>query len=142
VVLKGPFTAVQRAATHRLRNSRRPADTGAADCTGPPAQLRAVGNDIRRVGGLLRMAVINCAAPGAAQPADVSRVELFSLALHNGVPEARWLGCFPVPPPYVLNDVAIATDGAIYASHQFDRPASPAEAAATSGCLAHRLASA
>lgn len=68
--------------------------------------------------------------PAAAVPAP-DRIEIFGLAAEDRVPKTQWLGCIPVPAAYALNDVALAPDGTVYGSHQFDRPASSAEDAAT-----------
>ncbi len=130
-VLQTPFVGSLAVPSRSQRHAGRAAPVSAPDCPGPPTQFRAGGNDIRRVAGELHMAVINRVEPGAQHAQDIGRVELFSLQLRAGIPAARWLGCFPVPPPYLFNDVAIAADGAIYASHQFDRPRSPADAATT-----------
>ena len=111
--------------------AREHGNVGATDCPGPPTQFRAGGNDIQRVGRELRMVVINRAEPGAQQPADPGRVELLSIKLRAGMPVLQWLGCLPVPAPFLLNDVAVASDGVVYGSHQFDRPRSATEAAAT-----------
>jgi hypothetical protein len=107
-------------------------DVSAPDCPGPPGSFRAGGNDIKRVGSQIRMLVINHPEAGATvSPADEGgRVEMFSIELIKGVPQAHWLGCFPVPQPYNLNDVAIGPRGEVYASHQHDRTHSPAEYAA------------
>lgn len=98
-------------------------------CAGPPPTFGAGGTDIRRVRGQLRLAVINRAA-GAPPPDAIGRVELFEVSIHDREPRLRWLDCLPVPPPYTLNDVALAGDGTVYASHSFDRPRAPAEVAA------------
>jgi hypothetical protein len=122
LTLRPPFTAPAGAA----RTAAAP-DTGSPDCPGPPAHLHAGGNDIRRGRDGLRMVVINKAASGAPDGAS-ERVELFALAMRAGAPEARWLGCYPVPARFGLNDVAIGADGRLYASHPFDRPRTPAAA--------------
>jgi hypothetical protein len=107
------------------------ADLSAPDCPGPPTYLRVGANDIKRVGSEVRIVEINHPDPKTVPPAEIGgRVELFSVELPAGIPELHWLGCFPVPLPYNLNDVAIAPDGTIYASHQHDRPHTPEEYAA------------
>ncbi len=108
-----------------------PGAAGAADCPGPPAQFRAGGNDARRTGGSIRLVVLNKPEPGPASTAAPDRIEFLSIAFRGSAPRARWLGCVVVPAAWSLNDVALATDGTVYGSHQFDRPASAAEAAAT-----------
>ena len=115
--------------TSNTRPSRQGA-VSAPGCPGPPTRFRAGGNDIRRVGSELRMLVINHPEPGTAPPADVDRVEMFTIQMRAGIPSAVWRGCFPVPAPYALNDVAIGSEGEIYASHQYERTHSPEEAAA------------
>ncbi|MCU0761152.1 MAG: hypothetical protein MUF07_18390 [Steroidobacteraceae bacterium] len=104
---------------------------GAADCPGPPAQWRAGGNDVKRHGRVLRLVVLNRAETGATVRDGDERIELFDLSPDAAGPQARWVGCVPVPARWSLNDVALAPDGTLYASHQFDRPRSPGEAAAT-----------
>jgi hypothetical protein len=104
---------------------------GAADCAGRPQQFRAGGNDVRRLGSGFRVVVLNKPAPAAGATPEPDRVELWSVEVRDDTPHARWLGCVPVPAAYSLNDVALAADGTIYGSHQFDRPATPAAAAAT-----------
>ncbi len=111
--------------------SPRYADVSAPDCPGPPSYLHLGANDIKRVGSEIRLVMTNRPDPKAVPPAEIGgRVELFEIDLPAGSPEVHWLGCFPVPLPYVLNDVAIAPDGTIYASHQHERPHSPEEYAA------------
>ncbi len=125
IPLAMPFTVSKEAPPHRY------ADVSAADCPGPPTYFRAGANDIKRVGSQVRMVVINRADPKTVPPEQIGgRVELFLVELVRGVPEPRWLGCFPVPLPYSLNDVAIAPDGTIYASHQFERTSTREEAEA------------
>jgi hypothetical protein len=97
---------------------RRNPEPTAAECIGPPARVRAGGNDVRRVDGELRLALINHPEPGS----DGDRVELFSITQSGGVPIAHWFGCIPVTPPYMLNDVALGPDGELFASHEFERP--------------------
>lgn len=105
--------------------------SGASACPGAPAGLRAGGNDVKRTGHGWRLAVLNRAAPGT-QPRDgEERVELFDLAMGDGAPQATWVGCVPIPAALALNDVALAPDGSLFGSHQFDRPATPDAAAAT-----------
>ncbi len=101
---------------------------GAPDCEGPPSQFRAGGNDIRRVGRESGLIVLNRSTSASAQP---DRIEFFAVRIRGGPPQARWIGCIEVPPAFSLNDVALAADGSVYGSHQFDRPATPAAAAAT-----------
>jgi len=80
------------------------AATGAPDYPGLPTQFHAGGNDLRRVQGRLRLAVLNRTPAGmTTTPSTPDRIELF----------------------------ALAADGTVYGSHQFDRPASPDAAAAT-----------
>jgi hypothetical protein len=105
------------------------AQAAAPGCPGPHANFGAGGNDIRRVRGQLRLAVINRAAAAAA-PDAIGRVELFEVSIRDGAPRMRWLDCLPVPPPYTLNDVALAGDGTVYASHSFERPRAPTETTA------------
>lgn len=104
---------------------------GDADCPGPPTRWRAGGNDLKRVDGRLELAVLNRVEPGAAVRDGDERVELFEVRVGRDGPAARWTGCVPIPARWSLNDVALAPDGALYGSHQFDRPRSPEEAAAT-----------
>ena len=92
---------------------------GAPDCPGPPQQLKAGGNDVRRVGRHLQLAVINRAEP--------SRIEMFTLELTRLAPRVSWRGCIPVPTHYSLNDVALGPGGELYATHMFERPQTPAD---------------
>jgi hypothetical protein len=133
IPVTAPFTAAAFATATAGDSSRAPSPVGAADCPGPPRQLHAGGNDVRRIGAGFRLAVLNKPAAGAATGAtpEPDRIELLSIELRGGTPTARWLGCVIVPATYSLNDVTLAADGTIYGSHQFDRPASPADAAAT-----------
>jgi hypothetical protein len=94
---------------------------GDPGCTTPPTRLVAGGNDLKRVNGSLRLAVLNRSSTG-------ERIELLSLRERDG--RTRWLGCVEVPARYAINDVALGPDGAIYASHMFERPASAADATA------------
>jgi hypothetical protein len=107
-------------------------DTSAPDCPGPPTQFRAGGNDVKLVGKHIRLLVINRQEGGkTVSPAEEGgRVELFSIDMSSGAPQAHWLGCFPVPQPFNLNDVAIGPRGEVYASHQHDRTHSKEEYAA------------
>ena len=113
------------------RGAGRSAPIGAADCPGPPTHWRAGGNDLKRVGGRLRLAVLNRVEPGAPVHDGDERVELFEVTAGRDGPAARWAGCVPIDARWALNDIALAPDGALYGSHQFDRPASPTAAAAT-----------
>jgi hypothetical protein len=111
-----------------------PGTDGAAECPGPPRQFHAGGNDVRRVRrDEYRLVVLNkpAAATPAAQAPEPDRIELWSIVFQAGEPRARWLGCVLVPAAFSLNDVALAADGTLYGSHQFDRPGSPADAALT-----------
>ena len=92
---------------------------GAPDCPGPPQHLKAGGNDVRRVGRQLQLAVINGTEP--------SRIEMFALDPTSAAPRVSWRGCIPVPPNYALNDVALGPGGELYATHMFDRPQTPAQ---------------
>lgn len=94
---------------------------GDPECTTPPTRLVAAGNDLKRVNRSLRLAVLNRSATG-------ERIELLSLRERDG--RTHWLGCVEVPTQYAINDVALGPDGAIYASHMFERPASAAGATA------------
>lgn len=100
-------------------DSRRRA--GDPACTARPARLAAGGNDLRRMEGGLRLAVLNRSSNG-------ERIELLSLRERDG--RTRWLGCVEVPARYAINDVALGPDGSIYASHMFERPASQSDATA------------
>lgn len=103
-------------------------DSSAPNCAGPPKAFHAGAIDIKRVGSEVRMVAINAPEFGkVVSPADEGgRIEQFSIDMSGGIPTAHWLGCFPVPPQYSLNAVAIGPHGEIYASHQYDRPHSPA----------------
>jgi hypothetical protein len=132
-----PFSVVDpsgdRIARSRGAQSSGRADawSGAADCPGPPAQWRAGGNDVKRHARRLRLVVLNRAEAGAPVRDGDERIELFDVTLGTGGPRARWVGCVPVPARWSLNDVALAPDGTLYGSHQFDRPGSPKQTAAT-----------
>jgi len=123
VTLAPPFTRPQKEPSHQY------GDVSAPNCPGPPAHFRAGSNDVKRFGTEMRMVFINSQSVGEAPAGEGTRIELFSVELRDGVPVAHWLGCFPVPAQYSLNDVAISPDGVIYASHQYDRTHSPAEQA-------------
>ena len=102
------------------------ADTSAPDCPGPPTYLHVGANDIKRVGSEVHIVIINHPDPKSVPPDQIGgRVELFSVDPPGGSPVLHWLGCFPVPLPYNLNDVAIGPKGDIYASHQHERVHSP-----------------
>ncbi len=105
-----------------------PVDAGAADCDGPPQQFHAGGNDVRRMGREWRLIVLNRSSSVSTQP---DRIEFFAVRIRGGPPRARWIGCIKVPAAWSLNDVALAADGNVYGSHQFDRPATAAAAAVT-----------
>lgn len=120
-----PFEVAPPAAT------RRGAAAGAPNCPGPPTHWRAGGNDLKRVAGRLRLAVLNRVEPGSPVHDGDERVELFEVTPGRDGPAARWVGCVPIDARWALNDIALAPDGALYGSHQFDRPASPEAAAAT-----------
>jgi sugar lactone lactonase YvrE len=94
---------------------------GDPECAAPRGRLVAGGNDLRRVNGSLRLAVLNRAA-------TAERIELLSVRERDG--RTRWLGCVEVPARYAINDVALGPDGTLYASHMFERPASEADATA------------
>lgn len=94
---------------------------GDPDCKAPPTRLVAGGNDLKRVNGSLRLAVLNRAT-------TAERVELLGVRERDG--RTRWLGCVEVPARYAINDVALGQDGTLYASHMFERPASEADATA------------
>ncbi len=102
---------------------------GDPNCASPPARLVAGGNDLRRMNDGLRLAVLNRAGPR-------ERIELLSLRERDG--RTRWLGCVEVPARYAINDVALGPDGAIYASHMFERPASSADATELRRAFAER----
>ena len=133
VAVAAPFTATAALPRPAARTAR--ADTrgglGAADCPGPPSQLHAGGNDVRRFGAAFRLIVLNKSSPAPATSSGPDRIEFFSIEIRDRAPQARWAGCIIVPGTYSLNDVALAADGTVYGSHQFDRPVSPADAAAT-----------
>lgn len=132
VAIAAPFaTSAADAAGARAAGDSTPRAVGATDCPGPPAQFRAGGNDVRRIGRALRLVVLNKPEPGPTPAVTPDRIEFLSIEFAGGTPRARWLGCLVVPAIWSLNDIAVATDGTVYGSHQFDRPASPAAAAAT-----------
>ncbi|QLC26359.1 hypothetical protein HFP57_15865 [Parasphingopyxis algicola] len=87
---------------------------GSADCNEPPTSIAARGNTVGRVRGKEIAAVIN-GSDGE------SRIEFFAIE-RGSHPVARWTGCTQVPNRYLLNDLAIASNGTIYASHMYDRP--------------------
>jgi len=136
VTIAAPF-APSAPSTTGATDAARPAGdgaraaVGAPDCPGPPAQFRAGGNDVRRIGGGYRLVVLNKPEPGPTPHAAPDRIEFLSIEFRGGAPRARWLGCLVVPAAWSLNDIALAADGTVYGSHQFDRPASAAAAAAT-----------
>jgi hypothetical protein len=90
-------------------------------CAGPPAVFEPAGIAVQRVDGELWLAAINHAKP--------ARIELFAIADTAGQPEPEWRDCVAVPEQYALNDVALATDGSLYATHMFT-PATSAAAGA------------
>lgn len=120
-----PFAPTTKEPSHKY------ADLSAPDCPGPPTYFHVAANDIKRVGSEIHLIVINHPDAGSVPPEQIGgRVELFSVDLAGGVPQPHWLGCFPVPLPFSLNDVAIGPEGDIYASHQYERVHSPEEQAA------------
>jgi hypothetical protein len=132
VAIAAPFAPpAPDAAGARAGGDAPPREVGATDCPGPPAQFRAGGNDVRRIGGALRLVVLNKPEPAPPPAATPDRIEFLSIEFARGIPRARWLGCLVVPAAWSLNDIALATDGTVYGSHQFDRPASAGAAAVT-----------
>lgn len=92
---------------------------GAEDCTSPPQALITRGNTIATLRGASVAAVIN-AAPGN------SRIEFFTIQPGHDAPFSQWAGCVQVPAHLVLNDMTLAADGTIFASHMYDPPAGEA----------------
>ena len=90
-------------------------------CAGPPAVFEPAGIAVQRVDGELWLAAINHAKP--------ARIELFALAGTAEQPAPEWRDCVAVPEQYALNDVALSTDGSLYATHMFT-PATSAAAGA------------
>ena len=56
------------------------------------------------------------------------RIELLDVKFERDTPRLSWRACVDVPAEYSLNDVALADDGTLYATHMFTRATTPAEA--------------
>jgi hypothetical protein len=124
VPLAIPFAEVKTVPLHGN------ADLSSPECSGPPTSFHAGANDIKRVGSEVHAIVINYQRPVMSEPAEISaRIERLWIDMTSGIPEARWLGCFPVPLAYSVNDVAISPRGDIYASVPVERTDPPTEIA-------------
>ncbi|QTD57282.1 SMP-30/gluconolactonase/LRE family protein [Parasphingorhabdus cellanae] len=84
-----------------------------AACKGPPSAIVARGNSSVTSNGQRLFAVINISG--------VPRIEIFEVTGQKN-PHLNWIGCVHVSARYQLNDVALAPDGDIFASHMFDLP--------------------
>lgn len=82
-------------------------------CKGRPDAIAARGNSSVIANGRRLFAVINISG--------APRIEIFEIAGEEN-PGLNWIGCVHVPAKYQLNDVALAPDGSIFASHMFDLP--------------------
>lgn len=82
-------------------------------CEGPPSAIVARGNSSLATNDQRLFAVINVSS--------APRIEMFEVAGQEN-PRLNWIGCVHVPTKYQLNDVALAPDGSIFASHMFDLP--------------------
>jgi hypothetical protein len=80
-------------------------------CPGPPnpALLTTRGLSLRaRAHGRFRLYAVN---HGGRES-----IEVFNVALRNGEPHLRWIGCLPMPPNHVANAVATWADGTVLAT--------------------------
>lgn len=96
------------------------ATSGASRCAGRDSNLEAGGIAIDARGQ--RIAVIDKRTPQS--------IAIFALRFDAQGPRISSAGCVEVPPEYAFNDVAIATDGSLYASHMFTRAATAEDARA------------
>ena len=90
----------------------------ASRCEGDSRTIEAGGIAIDSSGR--RAAVINKHPP--------QRIELFDIAFKSSTPSLVWRACVAVPSEYSLNDVALADDGTLYATHMFTRATTPLQA--------------
>lgn len=84
---------------------------GSAGCPGPPdaAELNTQGLNLRQLGpGSSRLYAVN---HGGRES-----IEIFDVALRNGVPSPTWRGCVLMPPGNAANAVATYADGTILAT--------------------------
>jgi hypothetical protein len=86
---------------------------GSTACPAPPAAVKMRGIDAVRLGGMSYLAIVNHGKP--------TRIEFFTIE-GRAEPALLWAGCIPVPEQYQLNDLAIAPNGTVFASHMFDMP--------------------
>lgn len=97
-------------------SSRQPQRSAHPQCGDAPQDIEARGNSAAMVNGTRLFAVIN--------QHDQPRIELFEIK-GNGQPRLEWAGCIAIPDIYQLNDIALAANGTIFASHMFDLPTGP-----------------